>query len=312
MKSCTFALLATLSLFAGATPARAADDPLDAAKTLYLAAAYEDALAALSNLPSNADVDQADKFRALCFLALNRTQDAQQALERLATRRPLLKFDELESPKLVAMFREARGRVLPAAARAMYATAKGSFESGDMTTASRQFNELLSLLSENELGGQPAFADLKMLAEGFSKLTDQELAKAAAAAAAEAAKASAPPPEPLPSVPEGSRIYSSADQDVVAPVAIEQTIPQWFPPSANQRYQEFSGILELVIDENGAVASATMAQRVNVVYDQLLLSAAKRWRYRPARLNTKPVKYRKLLNIVLRPATPGTEGVQGF
>ena len=125
------AFLIVISLAAG--HARAAEDPLDAAKTLYLSAAYEEALNALTNLPGTVDVDQADKFRALCFLALNRTQDAQQALERLATRRPLLTFDEAESPKLVTMFRDARNKVLPAAARSMYTTAKASFEKGELS-----------------------------------------------------------------------------------------------------------------------------------------------------------------------------------
>jgi hypothetical protein len=50
-----------------------------------------------------------------------------------------------------------------------------------------------------------------------------------------------------------------------------------------------------------------MSQRLNVMYDQLLLSATKRWRYRPAFRNGKPVKYRKQINIVLRPPAPGTQ-----
>jgi hypothetical protein len=293
-----------VTLFAAVGQARAAEDPLDAAKTLYLSAAYEDALAALTNLPGTVDVDQADKFRALCFLALNRTQDAQQALERLATRRPLLTFDEAESPKLVTMFRDARNKVLPAAARSMYATARASFEHGELSKASTEFGELITLLSEKELAGQAAFADLRMLADGFAKLTQQQIAERAAAAAA---AASAPPPAPPEPAVDAKRVYSSTDSDVIAPVAIEQTIPAWVPPSANLRYQEFSGVLDVVIDENGSVSSASMSQRVNIVYDQLLLSATKRWRYRPAMRQGKAVKYRKQLNIVLRPAPPGTD-----
>ena len=98
-----------------------------------------------------------------------------------------------------------------------------------------------------------------------------------------------------------SKIYTTADQDVVPPVPLEQTIPQWVPPLGNFKYQEFTGSLEIVIDESGLVASATMSQRLNVMYDQLLLSATKRWRYRPAFRNGKPVKYRKQISVVLRP-----------
>jgi hypothetical protein len=142
-----------------------------------------------------------------------------------------------------------------------------------------------------------------MLAEGFSKLTEQQLASERAAASAAKAAAAEPPPPVI----DVTRIYSAADSDVLPPVAIEQTIPQWVPPAGNLRYQEFSGVLEVLIDENGSVASAAMAQRVNVIYDQVLLSATKRWRYRPAQRAGQTVKYRKSINIVLRPQAPGSE-----
>jgi tetratricopeptide (TPR) repeat protein len=279
---------------------RAADDPLDAAKSLYLSAAYEEALSALANLPPGVDSDQADKFRALCQMALNRIQDAQETLERLATRRPLLKLDEGESPKLIAMFDEARARVLPAAAKALYASAKSNFEQGQLQTAAKQFGELNLLLAEKELAG-PTFSDIRMLAEGFAKLTDQQLA-----AEAVAAKAAAPPPPPPVPTEDASKIFTIADLEVVPPVPLDQTIPQWVPPLANLKYQEFSGVLDVVIDETGAVLTATMSQRLNVMYDQLLLSATKHWRYRPAFRNGKPVKYRKQITVVLRPPTPGS------
>jgi len=206
------------------------------------------------------------------------------------------------------MFRDARNKVLPAAARSMYTNAKASFEKGDLSKAQAQFGELIALLSEKELTGQTAFADLRMLADGFAKLTQQQIAEKAAAAAAAAATAAPSPAEVrAAAAAEASRVYSNTDTDVIAPVAIEQTIPEWVPPSANLRYQEFTGVLDVVIDENGSVASASMSQRVNIIYDQLLLSATKRWRYRPAVRQGKPVKYRKQLNIVLRPAAPGTE-----
>ena len=285
--------------------ARAADDPLDAARSLYLSAAYEEALTALANLPAGVDPDQADKFRALCQMALNRTQDAQDTLERLATRRPMMKLDEGESPKLVAMFDEARARVLPAAVRSMYATAKNNFEQGDLKTAATQFQELNQLLAAKELSGS-AFADIKMLSEGFGKLVDQQITVEQTAAKLAAVQA-APPSAPAVDV---SKIYTVADQEVVPPVPLEQTIPQWIPPLGNFKYQEYSGSLEVVIDEAGLVTSAVMSQKLNVMYDQVLLSATKRWRYRPAYRNGKPVKYRKQINVFLRPPTPGTQPQQ--
>jgi hypothetical protein len=333
MKTLHVSAWVAAAMIAGAVGLRAVDDPLGAAKTLYLSAAYEDALAALTNLPPGVDADQADKFRALCLLALNRTDDAQQALERLATRRPMLKLDEAESPKLITMFRDARTRVLPAAVRTLYAGAKSSFERGDLKTANAQFKDVILLLSERELAADPSLSDIKMLAEGFARLADQQLSVAASAAAvpapafggappasgaagpalsaAEAASGGGPAPDSQaePTGVDASRIYSAGDGEVVPPVPIEQSIPLWVPPIGSYKYQEFSGTLEIVVDEAGAVSSASMTQRLNVVYDPLLLRATKHWRYRPAQRNGKPVKYRKQLNIVLRPNPVGTEPI---
>jgi hypothetical protein len=326
------AVVVMLAVLATAVPglrAGSREDPLEAARTLYLAAAYEEALVALTDLPSGVDADQADKFRALCQLALNRTQDAQQTLERLATRRPMLTMDESEAPKLIAMFRDARARVLPAAAKSMYVDARASYEQGDFAAARGQFGDLLSLLTEKELAGQSAFSDMKMVAEGFLKLANQQLAVPRAGAIAstnEPASTNQPAPsqpaptgqpasrsQPAASTPasaraDAPRIYTIADQDVVPPVAIEQTVPPWTPPLGSIRYQEFSGLLEVIVDETGAVTSVELVQHVNVLYDQLLTSAAKRWRYKPAMRNGQPVKYRKQMNIVLRPVNPSSGG----
>src|SRR5262245_30266450 len=133
MKIRTFAAAALLALTAAVS--RADDDPLTTAKTLYQSASYQDALAALSNLPNGANLDEADKYRALCFLGLNRAQDAEHALEQLVTRRPLFALDPFDSPKLVATFRDVRAKVLPSVARTMYGTAKASFDGGKFASA---------------------------------------------------------------------------------------------------------------------------------------------------------------------------------
>jgi hypothetical protein len=297
---------------------------------LYLSAAYEDALAALAALPPAVDNDQADKLRALCLLALNRTDDARRALARLATRRPMLELDEAESPKLVSMFREVRAQVLPAAVKALYAAAKSSFERGDLTMAVAQFSDVIRLISDNELTGDAALADIELVAEGFSKLANQQLSAQIlkTAPAASGADAPAPAPAPVTSVPapgaaaspagpaapramaagEAALIYSAGDGDVVAPVVIEQTLPKWTPPTVGDYgSQTFSGMLELIIDETGGVMSVSLVQRLNVMYDQLLVHAARRWRYRPAVRNGRPVKYRKQINVVLHPADQVTD-----
>jgi len=282
-----------------ALPARAADDPVDEAKRLYLSAAYDAALAALSNLPSSVDLDEVDKYRALCLLGLNRQQDAQEIVQRLVTRRPLAKLDEGDSPKLLAMFKEARTRVIPTAARSLYVSAKDNFEKGQVKTAAAQFHDVLALVAEADGSGDAALGDVKILADGLSKL-DEQLVAQETAAANKAAAATAAARAPEPAAPTPAQVFDAAATDVVPPIAISQVMPEWNPPTGLQS-RNYTGTIELVIDEHGTVTGAALVTPVNVTYDQLLLSAAKRWRYRPAQRAGQPVKYRKAIAIVLTP-----------
>jgi TonB family protein len=293
-------LAATLLLASVAAAAHADDDPLTTAKSLYQSASYQDALAALSNLPTDANLDEADKYRALCFLGLNRAQEAERALEQLVTRRPLYKLDPFDSPKLVATFHDVRTKVLPSVARTLYGTAKASFDANKWGAASIQFNELLVLLAQPEVADQSALADLKLLADGFAKLSAQQLKIQTEVPRPAPERPSVEPtsPESKPAV-SASRIFSVDDVNVIAPVAVTQYMPNWSPSTSDPR--TYSGIIELVIDEHGGVASANIIQSVNPSYDRSLVAAAKRWQYRPATLNGQPVKYRKAVGVVLRP-----------
>jgi hypothetical protein len=56
-----------------------AQDPLSAAKDLYVSAAYEEALTALSAINASTTPEvarQADQYRAFCLYALGRTREA--------------------------------------------------------------------------------------------------------------------------------------------------------------------------------------------------------------------------------------------
>jgi TonB family protein len=68
------------------------------------------------------------------------------------------------------------------------------------------------------------------------------------------------------------------------------------PPAIAKQARE-RGVLELVIDEMGRVISMAIRQSVHPMYDTLLLTAAKDWRYQPARLQGKPVRFRKMIQV---------------
>jgi TonB family protein len=63
------------------------------------------------------------------------------------------------------------------------------------------------------------------------------------------------------------------------------------------RRSQAQGIVEVVIAEDGSVESAVIRRSVNVVYDQLLLEAARRWKYRPALKAGVPVRYTKTILV---------------
>jgi TonB family protein len=265
---------------------------LSAAKNLYASGDYEEAL---KKLPTDRNVDEADQYRALCLLALGKTDEAQRALEALVTRRPLFKMSEADfSPRLVSMFREVRKRVLPVTVRELYVKARANFDQKNYDAASAELKDLMALFGDDDLAEASAsLADLKLVSEGFLTLTQTELANRAKAQAAAA------PPDPGPAVAPAKLIYTADDKDVKPPVEVSREMPEWRPGSAIADQQEHRGILRIVIDERGKVESAMIVQSVQTSYDPQLLDAAKRWQYRPALRNGQAVKYVKLISITL-------------
>ena len=163
---------------------------------------------------ARAEARKSKRYRALCLLALGRTAEVDRSLEELVGRDPMFKMSESDvSPRLITIFHTVRRRLLPETVKRLYVDAKKSFEDGEYDSASAQFKDLLSLLSDEDLARVAAtVADIKILAEGFLKLADAEVKAAAVAAAATAAAAAAPPPAPpssVPSRPEPSAFFPS-------------------------------------------------------------------------------------------------------
>ena len=73
----------------------------------------------------------------------------------------------------------------------------------------------------------------------------------------------------------------------------------------------YRGLIEIVVDERGAVEAAKMAKPVTPMYDDLLLQSARSWRYTPAKRNGRPVRYRLVIEIVLRPSPSDVTAPEG-
>jgi len=294
-------LLTASMIIALALPARAQlrdgrDNPLTAARDLYASARYDEALAVLNGLPSDntiADRKSIEQYRSLCLLALGRGSEAESAIAAVVTADPLFMPGETDaSPRVRTAFSEVRQRLLPQITTNRYAAAKAAYDRKEYDSAQTQFRELITLLEDPQMNGKQA--DMRTLAKGFL-----DLATAAAAPPPEPKKADPPVSAPVagPVPPKAEKIWSPEDAGVVPPVALRQDVPRVplnIAPVARDR-----GLLEIVIDEQGRVMSMTIRMSVHPIYDPLLLSSARDWRYKPATVNGMPVKFRKVIQITV-------------
>jgi TonB family protein len=295
------ALLAAVSGAAAQVPAPSLSTPsLAAARTLYASAEYGGALDMLNGLLSDnlavPDRQAIDLYRALCLVAVGNTAEANRIIDAMVTDDPLYRpaSDDVP-PRLRSAFTDARRRLLPAIVQQGYVAAKAAFDKKDYPAAAKGFTQVLAALNDPDLeaaSGQPPLADLKMLATGFSDLA----LKAIAPPPPPPAPAPAPAPAPVVENPT-PRVYSPSDGNVVPPVTVRQAVP----PFPGRVLVGATMMVEVIIDETGAVESANMEGQANQGYDRLVLGAAKTWQYQPATLNGKPVKYRKRIQLSLVP-----------
>ena len=297
-------ILVTASfLVAFAAPAHAQlrdgrENPLTAARDLYASARYDEALAVLNGLPSDAvasDRKSIEQYRSLCLLALGRGSEAEGAIAAVVTADPMFVPGEADaSPRVRQAFSEVRQRLLPQIASTRYAAAKAAYDRKDYSLAETQFRNLLLLLDDPQMGGR--LPDLRTLASGFV-----DLAAAAAAPPPEPKKAEAPanssPAPTAPVLPREPRVWTGDEPGVSPPVIIRQEVPR-VPSTISSQVRE-RGLLEVVIDEQGRVVNLTLRLPIHPMYDPQLLAAAREWRYKPATVDGVPVKFRKMIQVTV-------------
>lgn len=279
-------------------PVRATNDSLASARAMYAAAQYEEALAALDRL-QQADERPLDErraiaqYRAYCFLALGLDADAEAAIAVVVASTPRdVPPDTDVSPRVRAAFRDVRRRMLPVIIQERYQAARAAFEQKRFAAAAAGFGDVIEAIGDPDAApffSEPPRSDLRMLAAAF-----RDLSTAAAAPAPLEARAMTAPRMGAP--PTSSRIYGASDVHVVPPVVRRQALPS-FTVRAGMNSQ---GLLELVIDEAGRVEKATLLQGVSPAYDAVLVRAARQWTYEPATAQGAPVKYRRIVQVVVK------------
>jgi len=278
--------------------ARAQTNPLGAARDLYAAAAYDEALGALNPLRSSArrdDIGLIEQYRAFCLLALGRSAEADAAIEAAVAAAPFAQPAETDcSPSVRSTFREVRRRVLPAVVEREYSDARAAFDRKDPTAADR-FRRVLALIADPDLkdaANEPKFSSLRTLATDFLVLTTPKAQPRVVSPLP--AQPVQSPPAALPPPPDPAHVYSAEAADVTPPSVVRQS----FAPMADV-FALRPGAVEIVIDELGVVVSATTRLAVNSAYDRLAIATAKTWRYRPAVRNGVAVKYRMIVPLQL-------------
>lgn len=293
----------------------AAQDSLEAARKLYASAEYEAALGMLSTLRGEAGAGVAieiDRYRVLCLFALGRADEARDIIDALVAEHPMvsLSTDDMP-PRIQSAFNDARRRLLPPIARALYAEGKAAYDRKAFAEAAEKLERTLSILAIPEAAMQAELNDLKTLASGF---LDLSRAVATPPTLSPPASASGPPSAtPAPARPAASdaapapngvatsgAAVSVLSGPMIEPVVISQTLPPWSAPINGAIEAEFRGAIEVDIDESGNVVGAQIVQPIHPVYDPVLLRASRDWKYQPARRGGQPVRIKKRVEVVLR------------
>jgi TonB family protein len=318
------ALLAVVTLWLAMSAPAPAQQDLAAAKDLYTAAKYDEALVVLDRLkeakPATSDTALAiEQYRAMCLLALNRKAEAEQAIEAVADLDPFYQPAEDDAaPWVRAAFRETRRKVLPAALQRLYGHAKEAYDRKDTAEAVPAFKRVIKILDDPDLTlDKAAQGDMKMVAGGFLDLL-QAAASAKPAPAPTPASPSesasvgvdskaAPPTAPSPG-PVAPKVYDAASKDVTPPLPVRRDVPS---ASLGPRMPPGTAVIvEIIVRENGTIESVVVRESAGKYYDEMVSQAARNWSYRPATRAGQPVKYRMLVKVVIGRTEPPSESTR--
>jgi TonB family protein len=263
-----------------------AQESLQAAKDLYAAAAYEDALAVLGRLQQVDAPVEVEQYRAFCLIALGRVSEAERAIELVVSANPRYVPTAMDvSPRIQEVFTRTRNQLLPEIARERYVAAKQALDRKDRDGAVAGFAAVVELIDGATLELREALDELRFLAAGFLDLSTAM--RPPVAPAAKPAEVTRPPARPKP-------------VEVIPPVAVKQVMPPWVP-TESARQQTYTGSIRVTIASTGRVDSAAIIRPSHPAYDRLLLQAAMNWEYQPARRDGVPVPSEQVVEVQLKP-----------
>jgi hypothetical protein len=330
--------------FATAQSALADGRPDDArlaeAVRLYDDAMYTQALEVLDRLTITTPTATVHQFRALCLLALGRSDTAERAMADIVAADPFFALDpEAASPRVIAQFAGVRRRLLPPHIRRGFAEATAFYRDGAKVRANERFTEVLRLLDDPALHNDQSLTDLTLVASAFVELTRAQTAPPppitavtrpvlavqgpATPVAADppfepARPAAAVPPavvltRPAPAaaivspvasspVPAPVRVNATAPAAYEPAVAVVRPLPKWSPPDARSATMTFAGAITVDVDERGRVVGTSTQRTIHPAYDAIVLAAARAWVYKPALQRGRPIRSEVTVEIELLPS----------
>ncbi len=258
-------------------PLAAAQDALSAARALYAAAHYEDALNAFDAIKAREVMGPeaalaVEQGRAFCLLALDRKADVQAAIAAVVDLDPFfLPAEDDTAPKLRNAFREGRRAALPAALDRLYSRAKSAYDARNLADAAIGFTRVLALLDDPDLTiGPGPRGDMRLLSQGFLGFTRS-----------------------------ASPLFDAAAKNVIAPVPLRTgvTVPDRVRPAGSPKTLD----VDLVLTAQGTVESATVRDPDTAGLAPQVVRTVLDWRYSPALRDGVPVRYRMVVQVVVPP-----------
>jgi tetratricopeptide (TPR) repeat protein len=311
-------MMAAAVVAAVAGRAAAADRLADALR-LYDDAMYARAVELLDQLAAEEPTAAVHQYRALCYIALGRSDAAERAMADIVAADPFFALDaDVASPRVAAQFAAVRRRLLPPLIRRGFAEATTRYREGATDRARQQFAQVQKLLDDPALQNDQALSDLALVASAFVELTRAQAPPPPLAVTTRSIVAASLPPslpvavaDPAPAAvpsamvstaPAPMRVTASEPVAYEPAVAVVRPLPKWIPPDPRAAARKYSGTIAVEVDPRGRVVGASTRRVTHPAYDPVVLAAAYNWVFQPARQNGRPVKSEVLVEIELLPA----------
>lgn len=263
----------------------AAPNSLERGIALYWSGQYEETIDVLTRAQRHDELRNDEKIECLkyigfSYVAVGDEQGARDAFAELLASDPHHELDEsLVSPKIVRQFEASRTRLV----EDLFQQGKMRYFDNEYAAARMSMSRVLALDTSHALA-----REYLQLASEQEELIEKT--------AALNRQSSTPPPkeQPLEPVPD-DRVYRLTGQ-ISPPVLLSHVKPD-YPLSARRAGKQGKAVITLVIGIDGAVTEAKIIRGLSPDLDQAALEAVRRWRYRPARMNGRPVAVYRIVNL---------------